>query len=146
MSAQDDDADWLRPAEAHARFGIPTDTLARWADTGRVRRRVTAGGHRRYLAADVQRLAQERAARRRFRELTARERVEVPDRVPAQWLTLPQAAALARVNGRRLREWIRDGLVVARAGKREVEVLRPTVEAALAAGPTWAGIRRPERE
>ncbi len=46
----------LRPADAAALLGIKPRTLANWADARIVTPIMTAGGHRRYRAADIEKL------------------------------------------------------------------------------------------
>lgn len=47
----------LTPAQVAERFGVHTRTVARWADEGQIDAYKTLGGHRRYRAGDVERLA-----------------------------------------------------------------------------------------
>lgn len=50
-------ADVLSPAAAAQLLHVSTQTLRNWADDGRLRPIRTAGGHRRYLRAEVETLA-----------------------------------------------------------------------------------------
>jgi excisionase family DNA binding protein len=50
----------LTPGEAAAELGIGVQALRYWAKTGKIRALRTAGGHRRYRAADVARLKRKR--------------------------------------------------------------------------------------
>jgi len=52
------------PSEASFRLGISPKTLMRWSDQGRIRGFRTVGGHRRYAATDIERLARELAQAR----------------------------------------------------------------------------------
>jgi excisionase family DNA binding protein len=47
----------LTPAEAAKKLKVSPITLRKWADSGLIEARVTIGGHRRYLANEVERLA-----------------------------------------------------------------------------------------
>lgn len=46
----------LMPKEAALALGVTTDTLRRWGDSGRIGYETTAGGHRRYSAAEIEHL------------------------------------------------------------------------------------------
>lgn len=59
-----DDSELIRPGVAAKQLGISTHTLADWADSGIITPLVTPGGHRRYYAADVDRLLQVPTAHR----------------------------------------------------------------------------------
>lgn len=48
--------DLLTPAEAAKRLRVSPITLRKWADSGLIVATVTAGGHRRYPAAEVERM------------------------------------------------------------------------------------------
>ncbi len=51
---------WLLSAGEVARvFGVRTQTVSRWADTGRLPSVRTEGGHRRFRPADVEELRQQ---------------------------------------------------------------------------------------
>lgn len=54
----DPDAELLAPAQVAALFGVNAKTVTRWANAGKLAHVRTLGGHRRYLAAQVRRLAQ----------------------------------------------------------------------------------------
>lgn len=56
MSAQAPKKQWLTLAEASALLGVHRATLRTWADEGHVRAFRTPGGHRRFLAAEIQAL------------------------------------------------------------------------------------------
>lgn len=121
----EDAAVWLLPGEALALTGVRREMLLRWADAGLVVYRRTLGGHRRYQRASLIRAMQS--------GLEPRPRtVDVPERVPGQWLSLGQAAALAGVTLRTVRDWASTGIVVRRRTVRGVEVLRASVEVAVA--------------
>lgn len=47
----------LTPREVAAMFGVNVKTVTSWAKTGRLTAVRTLGGHRRYRAAEVRRLA-----------------------------------------------------------------------------------------
>jgi excisionase family DNA binding protein len=47
----------LTPEEVRRRFGVGRHTVGRWADAGRLTVIHTIGGHRRYLASEVEALA-----------------------------------------------------------------------------------------
>lgn len=49
--------DLLTPGQAARILGRGTETVARWADRGRLTARWTPGGHRRYLRDEVEQLA-----------------------------------------------------------------------------------------
>ena len=51
---------FLTPAEACALAGVAATTLKRWADAGVLAHVKTAGGHRRFLRADLERFLQGR--------------------------------------------------------------------------------------
>lgn len=63
--AVDAQPDWLSLGPASRLLGVDPDTLRRWADDGRVRAYATPGGHRRFLQADLTRVAATRRAGRR---------------------------------------------------------------------------------
>jgi len=46
----------LTPTEVATMFRVDPKTVTRWAKTGKLRHIVTPGGHRRYIAADVEAL------------------------------------------------------------------------------------------
>lgn len=46
----------LTPGEVAAMFGVNSQTLARWARTGKVPSIKTPGGHRRYREAEIRAL------------------------------------------------------------------------------------------
>lgn len=46
----------IPPAEAAARLGVSTQTLARWARDGKIESGFTIGGHRRYAEAELERV------------------------------------------------------------------------------------------
>ena len=50
------DAEWLSLGEASRVLGVNESTLRRWADAGLVQTFRTPGGHRRFAAADLQRI------------------------------------------------------------------------------------------
>lgn len=52
----------LKPHEAAALAGVDPDTVARWANEGRLRYQKTAGGHRRYRREDIEKLLEPRRA------------------------------------------------------------------------------------
>lgn len=52
-----DTSDKIRPADAARKLGVSVRTLARWEAGGRLKAVLTAGGHRRYLSADIDRLS-----------------------------------------------------------------------------------------
>jgi excisionase family DNA binding protein len=47
---------YLRPAQAAAILHVSPQTVRRWATEGKLRCALTAGGHRRFARAEVQRL------------------------------------------------------------------------------------------
>jgi excisionase family DNA binding protein len=49
--------DFIRPAEAARRLHVSPQTIGRWAREGRLTHVVTLGGHHRFLAAEIERLA-----------------------------------------------------------------------------------------
>jgi excisionase family DNA binding protein len=49
--------DFLRPAEAAKLLHVSPQTISRWAKEGRIGYVVTLGGHRRFRASEVERLA-----------------------------------------------------------------------------------------
>jgi excisionase family DNA binding protein len=55
--------DLLTPAEAAEKLKVSPITLRKWADSGLIEARVTMGGHRRYLAGEVARLATKQHSR-----------------------------------------------------------------------------------
>jgi CheY-like chemotaxis protein len=63
MVSQEPD-DLLSPAAAAARLMVSPITLRQWGNRGLIQAHMTLGGHRRYLAAEVDRLARQRAAAR----------------------------------------------------------------------------------
>jgi excisionase family DNA binding protein len=48
------DQEWLSLSQAAQLLGIHPTTLRRWADNGSVPAKVTPGGHRRFLRAELQ--------------------------------------------------------------------------------------------
>jgi excisionase family DNA binding protein len=59
------EAQWLRPHEAAAVLGVTTQTLAEWADNGKIPAADvdrTEGDHRRYRASRIRSLRAERAS------------------------------------------------------------------------------------
>jgi excisionase family DNA binding protein len=48
---------YVTPAEAAMRLGVHPTTVIRWADQGLLAVYRTPGGHRRFLATDLERLA-----------------------------------------------------------------------------------------
>ena len=54
----------MSPAEAARPLGIDVKTLQRWANQGQVTFVRTPGGHRRYVASEIELYARLRAARR----------------------------------------------------------------------------------
>lgn len=52
----------LTPAEVAALFGVNAKTVTRWAKAGRLTAVRTLGGHRRFLATEVDRLLEENSA------------------------------------------------------------------------------------
>jgi excisionase family DNA binding protein len=50
-------AELMMPGEAARLFGVTPNTVARWADAGKIRQIKTPGGYRRYFAEDVRALA-----------------------------------------------------------------------------------------
>lgn len=52
-----DSARKMTPSEVAEVFGVSTDTVAAWADAGRLPCTRTLGGHRRFLREDVEALA-----------------------------------------------------------------------------------------
>lgn len=59
----DPDDELLAPAEVAALFGVNAKTVTRWAQAGKLAHVRTLGGHRRYLATQVRRLAQAKSDR-----------------------------------------------------------------------------------
>lgn len=49
--------EFLRPAEAARLLHVSPQTISRWAKEGRIGYVVTLGGHRRFRASEVRRLA-----------------------------------------------------------------------------------------
>jgi excisionase family DNA binding protein len=49
---------YLRPSEAAEILHVSPQTLRRWAAEGKLRHALTAGGHRRFPSAEVQRLSE----------------------------------------------------------------------------------------
>ena len=65
-------ADWLALGPAASLLGVSTDTLRRWADSGRVRSFTTPGGHRRFARPELERvLAVRRSGRQSLASLGA---------------------------------------------------------------------------
>ena len=69
MSEQTKSQQWLTLGQAAKRLNVHVGTMRRWADDGRVSVMVTPGGHRRFSAADLDRLTQSSTAGRMPREL-----------------------------------------------------------------------------
>ena len=59
LAAERGDQTWLRVADVAAMLGVSVNTVRRWTDAGRLAAHRSPGGHRRYLAADVEALALE---------------------------------------------------------------------------------------
>ena len=53
----DSTEEFLRPAEAARLLHVSPQTISRWAKEGRIGYVVTLGGHRRFRASEVRRLA-----------------------------------------------------------------------------------------
>lgn len=49
---------WVRPSEALQILGVSSHTLRRWAEAGHLRTHRTPGNQRRYLHADLARIAE----------------------------------------------------------------------------------------
>lgn len=100
------DAGWLPIGDAAALLGVSPATLRLWTAAGKVRARVTPGGHRRYAAADLQQvLAETRgagweaAAERLVASLRRRYADLARGQLPRQrWFGLFDEAARARVH------------------------------------------------
>lgn len=56
MTSRDDRDTLLTPGEVAALFRVDPKTVTRWAKAGKLTAVRTLGGHRRYLASEVQRL------------------------------------------------------------------------------------------
>lgn len=54
--AVEDEATFLRPSAVALLFGVDTQTVRRWADSGMLATQRTVGGHRRFRRADVEAL------------------------------------------------------------------------------------------
>jgi excisionase family DNA binding protein len=52
-----DAEEYLRPAEAATLLHVSPQTISRWAKEGRIGYVLTLGGHRRFRATEVRRLA-----------------------------------------------------------------------------------------
>lgn len=59
MKKADQDTQALTPSQVAHRFGVDPKTVTRWARDGKLASFRTPGGHRRYLATDVEELWQE---------------------------------------------------------------------------------------
>lgn len=59
-----EDSKWLTLSQAATALGIHPTTLRRWADNGDIPARLTPGGHRRFLASDLQAFIGHEAASR----------------------------------------------------------------------------------
>jgi excisionase family DNA binding protein len=57
----DEHGDWISLQEACERLGVSTATLRRWGDAGKATMKRTLGGHRRFLAAEIEQLARSMA-------------------------------------------------------------------------------------
>src|SRR5258706_16449555 len=57
-------AEWLGLGRAARLLGVHPITLRRWADQGQIAVMLTAGGHRRFALADLERFAAERKQQR----------------------------------------------------------------------------------
>lgn len=53
MKPMNDDEELLTPAEVAKRFRVDPKTVTRWAKSGKLRSIRTLGGHRRYMASEV---------------------------------------------------------------------------------------------
>ena len=53
---------WLTPGRAAAKFGVKSRTVRIWAEAGKLTVKRTLGGHRRYLASEVDTLSSETEA------------------------------------------------------------------------------------
>jgi excisionase family DNA binding protein len=56
MTRREDQGTLLTPGEVAALFRVDPKTVTRWAKAGKLTAVRTLGGHRRYLASEVQRL------------------------------------------------------------------------------------------
>lgn len=54
-----DEQEYLRPGQAAAMLGVHMQTLIRWSEAGTLGVMILPSGHRRYLRADVERIAAE---------------------------------------------------------------------------------------
>lgn len=61
MTGATSGADYLTPGQVARLLHVSPKTVTRWANQGRITCIVTLGGHRRFPAADVKRVAQEMA-------------------------------------------------------------------------------------
>jgi len=52
-----DAEEYMRPAEAATMLHVSPQTISRWAKEGRIGYVLTLGGHRRFRASEVRRLA-----------------------------------------------------------------------------------------
>jgi excisionase family DNA binding protein len=74
-----DDEAFMMPGTAAARLGIHPQTLARWAKAGKIKFARTAGGHRRYSPAEIQRVKLGLA----WAEVVAARGAQLPEDVPS---------------------------------------------------------------
>lgn len=80
----------LTPAEVAAMFRVDPKTVTRWAKAGKISSVRTLGGHRRYLASEVQALLAGVPAQRPSQPLTTGSPVS---------LAVPAPTALPATNG-----------------------------------------------
>lgn len=96
--------EWLTLSEAAQRLSVHPTTLRRWADKGDMPCMLTPGGHRRFLAADVDQFARERRGLRRVRGIEQvwadqtldQTRKEIVVQQDQPWLTTIDAEARAQ--------------------------------------------------